>query len=376
MSIFKSKLLSFGKKTSSILDELNDTLNKFTNNLQTVVNNTISYVASVPSAYISNTTRTDLSVLNNNYTISVPTDQDLSHTPTVSEFINIAHSGYVLTGNPEGVKPFQINGKQLAIQDVSTGMAAKVWVTSENQVVISYQGTSGGDSGILNPLLIPTQVANDVQISNQQVSDAQKSALQFAQYAVHEAEKQGYNTNDIFVTGHSLGGSEASYVAQQTGLGGIAFESTGIPSSSTTQGKGDNFVSIVTYGDPWAEYASDTAGDTSIVNALPAGANGDFDHYGKVVTLGDKADSVALHQKLANWNSSDTSNILKSMATVFPDFMKYHQLGTQAANMGIDFSQRSYTLDAIYTQHGTVIPMGNDNLLQAMDRSVTLVAKS
>ncbi|WP_170314015.1 hypothetical protein [Commensalibacter intestini] len=55
--------------------------------------------------------------------------------------------------------------------------------------------------------------------------------------------------------------------------------------------------------------------------------------------------------------------------------MKYHNVGTQAANMGIELSQHSYTLDTIYTQHGPVIPMGNDSLLQVMDRSVSLVAK-
>lgn len=63
------------------------------------------------------------------------------------------------------------------------------------------------------------------------------------------------------------------------------------------------------------------------------------------------------------------------MLRVFSDFMKYHNVGTQAANMGIELSQHSYTLDTIYTQHGPVIPMGNDSLLQMMDRSVSLVAK-
>ncbi|WP_050798292.1 hypothetical protein [Commensalibacter intestini] len=95
--------------------------------------------------------------------------------------------------------------------------------------------------------------------------------------------------DNIFITGHSLGSSVVSYVGQQTGLAGVAFESTGIPSSFTAKGTGDNFVNVVNYGDPWAEYASDTAGNSAIVQALPAGASGDFNHYGKVVTVGDKA---------------------------------------------------------------------------------------
>lgn len=377
MFSLKSKLLSFGKKVSSVIDDIDEKLDNVENAINTNIKNTISYVASIPNALINHTTTTNLSILNNNYTITAPTNQDLNNTPTMSEFLNIAHNGYVFSGKPDGIDPFLVNGKQLSIQDTSTGMSAKVWVTPEKQVVIAYQGTTGGDSVVLNPLLVPEQVVSDVTICNQQVSDAQKAAVKFAQYAVHEAELQGYNTNNIFITGHSLGGSVASYVGQQTGLAGVAFESTGIPSSSTAKGTGDNFVNVVNYGDPWAEYASDTAGNSAIVQALPAGASGEFNHYGKVVTVGDKADSITVQDKLADWKSSSTVSVLASMLRVFPDFMEYHNVGTQAANMGIELSQHSYTLDTIYTQHGPVIPMANDSLMQAMDRSNTsLVAQA
>lgn len=199
------------------------------------------------------------------------------------------------------------------------------------------------------------------------MTSAQENSLKFAQYVVHEAEKQGYNTNNIFVTGHSLGGIEASYVAQQTGLGGIAFEATGIPSSITAKGDGSNFASIITYGDPVGEYASDTAAGTAFVTSMPAGENGQFDHYGKVVAIGDKADSIAMQNKLSNWNSLSLTNIT-SIISVIPDFLRFHLPGTQAANMGIDLSPRSLLYNFIVTQHGPVIPMGNDSILQAMDR--------
>jgi hypothetical protein len=38
-----------------------------------------------------------------------------------------------------------------------------------------------------------------------------------------------------FVTGHSLGGWEAEYVAQNTGLAGIGFESLGLSSRAPGQ---------------------------------------------------------------------------------------------------------------------------------------------
>lgn len=342
-----------------------DDLDQIANN--TGLNSLLSFTFSIPDNLINHTTTSKLSVLNNNYTITAPVNQDISNTPTVSEFLNAANTEYAITGTPGGMKPFLVNDKQLAIQDFASGMAAKVWVTNDNQVVIAYQGTGGGDNLLLNPAMLISQVATDIGVWNQTVTSAQENSLKFAQYVVHEAEKQGYNTNNIFVTGHSLGGIEASYVAQQTGLGGIAFEATGIPSSTTAKGDGSNFASIITYGDPVGEYASDTAAGTPFVTSMSAGENGQFDHYGKVVAIGDKADSIAMQNKLSNWNSLSLTNIT-SIISIIPDFLRFHLPGTQAANMGIDLSPRSLLYNFIVTQHGPVIPMGNDSILQAMDR--------
>lgn len=363
MSLFVKKLWSHAR---SAVTNVIDDINKFEN--VTGINNLLSFTMSIPDNLINHTTRTDLSVLNNNYTITAPTNQDINHTPTASEFLNAANTEYAITGTPDGMKPFLVNGKQLAIQDVASGMAAKVWVTSENQIVIAYQGTTGGDNLLLNPLMTVSQIASDVQVWNQSVSQGQKTALKFAQYAVHQAEAQGYTTNNIFVTGHSLGGIEASYVAQQTGLGGVAFESTGIPSSSTAH-NGDNFVSIVTNGDPVGEYASDTAKGNAFVTSMAPGANNEFNHYGTVVTVGDSADSASMLNKISDWNKNSLKNVV-DIASIIPDMVKYHLPGTQAADMNITLSPHSLTADMIVTQHGPVVSMGNDSISQLMTHAL------
>lgn len=84
--------------------------------------------------------------------------QDFNNIPTMSEFLSIAHNSYVFSAQPDGIDPFLVNGKQLSIQDTFTGMSAKVWVISGKQVVIAYQCKAGGDSIVLNSLLVSEQV--------------------------------------------------------------------------------------------------------------------------------------------------------------------------------------------------------------------------
>lgn len=329
------------------------------------INRIFSFINSLPDNLINNTQFSDTSILHNRYTIPVPIHQNLDQTPTVTQFLNIANSEYTITGHPKETTPFLIHNKQVAIQDATTGMAAKVWKTNKNQLVISFQGTTGGDNLFLNPFLTISQLATDVQTNNQAVSQAEKKALQFTQYVVNEAEKQGYYTNDIFVTGHSLGGVEASYVAQQTGLAGMAFEAKGIPSSEIGHGQGNNFVSIVTYGDPMGEYASDTLPDSPLVTSMNPGEKHQFNHYGKLVMLGDVKDEIKIKNKLADWNSNSLNNIF-DLINVFPDFIKYHLPNTQAADMGIKLSPHSILADTITTQHGPIVPIGNDTISQIM----------
>ncbi|WP_336945032.1 lipase [Asaia sp. HN010] len=329
----------------------------------TGLNNFLSRVAATTQSIIGHTTPTNLSVLHDNTVIKAPESQDLSKSPTASQFLNAANACYTVSGTPEGMKPFLVDGKQLAVTDLGSAMSAKVWLTDKNQVIVAFQGTTGGDNIVLNPLVALTGVASDVQVWNQTVSQAQKDALSFTHYVVDVAQKSGIDTDNIFLTGHSLGGIEASYVGQQTGLGGMSFESTGIPDAAARVGDGKNFVSVVTHGDPVGNYASDTEKDSPFVTAMEPGADNAFNHYGKVVMVGAPEDSVKLKAKLDDWNASSFKNIV-SLIDVVPDFIKFHLPGTQAADMGIKLSPHSILADAIFTAHGPVLPIGDNNLSQ------------
>lgn len=344
---------------TNLIQSANDFLNA------TGVNQIWSSLAALPSNIIDNTTPNDLmTFLNDKTAIPVPTNQNLNQTPTVSQFMNAANAEYALTGTPDGMSPFLINGKQLSVIDEASGMSAKVWMTDNDQVIIAFQGTTGGINLLTNPAAVATGVLSDIQIWNQTVSQAQKDALSFTHYVVDMAQQQGINTNNIFVTGHSLGGIEASYVAQQTGLGGIAFEPTGVPSSSTAKGDGSNFVSTVTYGDPVGEYANDTMPGMSFVTSMPAGASGEFNHYGHVVMLGNPADDAPMKAAISDWNSSTVGNISELLGAA--SFVGNHLPGTQAADMGIKLSPYVPVGDTSIYKSGQVFAVGNDSIAQLL----------
>ena len=287
-------------------------------------------------------------------------------TPTVTEFLNAAISEYVIGGVPAGMTPFTVGGQQMTYYDTLTGAVAHAWVSAEHQVVISYAGTTGGENLLLNPLLTAGGLISDLQIYSQQVSTAQTESLAFARSVIAAANAQGYANSQIFVTGHSLGGIQASYVAQQTGLGGAAFESTGIPRSATAVGDGSNFLSFATYGDPVASLGSDIQGFQPVSPAYAAGQAGDLPHYGTLVMIGDVADQVSMAAEMSLWNTGalTTAAVATDMLTV--RLIAYHLPGTQAADLGITPSVYSVTTDSTAVQHGQVFNAGGYTVAQAI----------
>ncbi len=95
------------------------------------------------------------------------------------------------------------------------------------------------------------------------------------------AVSQGYSASRIYLTGFSLGGMQAAYVASLTGLPGLVFGASGLPGYNAAAGLGDNFVDFVERGDPIAEYGTDSTEAASAVVANPH-----MDHYGVVIDLG------------------------------------------------------------------------------------------
>jgi hypothetical protein len=280
-------------------------------------------------------------------------------TPTVSEFLNAANALYLINATPSGMTRFTSNGRQVSLTDDANGAIADVFVTAENQVIISYQGTTGGLNFLINPTAAATQLITDIDVV---INDdfggntpaALTTSLSFAKSVVAMAEAQGFTTANIFVTGHSLGGIEAEYVASQTGLGGIGFESTGIADKPASAATGSNFIDTVTFGDPVGNFSSDIMAEQP--TAPPFVANGGMaPHYGQIVFLGTPADETTLR------NAVEGSTIL-DLATdvaVIDLVLEFHLPGVQAHDLDVTLNPSSELIDGIGDMKGDVLDFSN-----------------
>jgi hypothetical protein len=290
-------------------------------------------------------------------------------TPTVTQFLNAANAEYIIAGTPAGMHPFTFLGVPVTYTDDITGTSAQVWVTPQNQLIIAYQGTTGGENIAINPIAALTQIIADIGVYAGTVSPAEADALNFANFVTGLAKLEGYSTNNIFVTGHSLGGIEAEYVAQHTGLAGIAVESTGIPVDKSA-GSGSNFVNIVTDGDPVGNYASDIKGEQPFAAAYtPAG--GALPHYGQIVQIGNPSDQATLTQDVAKWGDgslTDNATVLANLVGLLSDF---HLPGVQAHDLGVSLNPYSSLVDGLGIQTAAVFNVANDSLSQLISAAAS-----
>jgi len=285
-----------------------------------------------------------------------------STTPTVTQFLNAANAEYVIGGTPAGMHHFTFLGVPVSYTDDLTGCSAQVWVTPQNQLIIAYQGTTGGENIAINPTAALTQIIADIGVYAGITPPAEIDSLGFANTVIGLAKLEGYSTSNIFVTGHSLGGIEAEYVAQQTGLSGIGFEPTGLPTSSG-EGNGANFVNVVTYGDPVGNYASDIKGEQPFSASFKAGG-GSLPHYGNIIEIGNQSDQTTLTQDVAKWgdgNIGDQATVLANLVGLLLDF---HLPGVQAHDLGVTLNPYSSLVDGLGTQTGSVFNVANDTIGQ------------
>jgi hypothetical protein len=291
------------------------------------------------------------------------TQKATASSPTVSEFLNAANAEYVISGTPAGMRPFTVGGHQLSYTNVLDGVSAKVWITAENQVLIAYQGTTGGDNFILDPIIVGPQLIDDILAAAGANSPAEADSLSFAKSVVGLANAQGYATSNVFVTGHSLGGIEAEYVASQTGLAGMAFEPTGLPAADITS-SGSNFVNIVAYGDPVGSYASDVAGEQPFGPAYVAGG-GKVPHYGNIVMIGSPADQTTLSNDMAAWGKSIIADagVLLDWAGLL---LAHHLPGVQAHDLGVTLSPYTKLSDDTGNMTAPVWNVAGDTISQLL----------
>jgi len=243
-------------------------------------------------------------------------------TPTVAQFLNASAAEYAWGTVPGGLVPFTVNGFQMSYVNPLSGAVAQVWVTPQQQLVIAYQGTTGGTNLLIRPLIAITQLIADLQVMfTNTTPQAFRDSLTFAQQVQQAAAAQGYSADDIFLTGHSLGGWEAEYVAQQTGLGGIGFEGPGFNTTVPGNGADSMFVNIETYGDAAAYFSTDLPGSKP--------------HYGSIVLIGDPDAVWPLQNVSALWGTGPIGGIV-FLVDVLVNFFEYHLPGVQAYHLDVD----------------------------------------
>lgn len=265
-------------------------------------------------------------------TYTGPTDRP---TPTVAQFLNASTAAYGWGTTPGGLVPLTANGFQIQSTNIFSGMSGKAWVTPQGQVIIAYQGTTGGTNLLVNPLITLAQIAADMQVILTGTTPlAFYDALRFARRVQEEAALQGYAADDVFVTGHSLGGWEAQFVAQQTGLAGIGFESPGLNTRIPGNGADSNFVNVAQYGSPVAFMATDLPGLQPFFPAYVPGG-GAKPHYGPIVLIGDAEAMNPTVNAAAMWGKSLIGSLVFA-ADFLGNFFQYHLMGVQAYHLDVD----------------------------------------
>lgn len=255
-------------------------------------------------------------------------------TPTVAQLLNASTAGYVLGSTPGGLVPFTVNGFQLASTNIFSGMVAKTWVTPEGQLIIAYQGTTGGSHLLFNPLITISQILADLQVIFTRTTPlAFYHALSFADRVQAAAASQGYSSEDIFVTGHSLGGWEAQFVAQQTGLAGIGFEAPGMNTRTPGNGADSMFVNIGTYGSSAPFMATDLPGLQPFMPRYAIGG-GSKPHFGPIILIGDPAAMTPLYNASALWGRTLTGSVIFVLDFLL-NFFQYHLPGVQAYHLDV-----------------------------------------
>jgi len=242
--------------------------------------------------------------------------------PTNEEYISAAEAAY-LNAPVAGLTPLLgANGQAVvsSTSELGDGFYAEALVDSSGNVIIAYEGTVPGfstyDIGSLEA---------DYDLLEGEIPKALTDAAAFAQTVEQDVKAEYGSSVSVYVTGHSLGGSEAEYAALQTGLGGVTFAGTGIPGYTGNSSTHSNLTDYVAYGDPVANYSSDTPDDVGF--APSSGMN----HVGTVQLVGTPSEGASLQAEAADYGQSgDPLSVLEALYGVY----EYHGLSNYATNLG------------------------------------------
>lgn len=175
--------------------------------------------------------------------------------PTTLEFWNASEAVY--TDDGEGIKSdsgppastgltLLLDSGQINSQWISDGFFAQAFLDSSGNIVVSFEG-----SAIDFSLYSIGSLAADEAIASGQTPQAFRDAYAFTADVQQYALQHGLGANPIYLTGHSLGGAEAEYVASLDDMSGVTFGAPGtlVPTYKSPS-PGQSFVNYVDFGDP------------------------------------------------------------------------------------------------------------------------------
>jgi hypothetical protein len=271
--------------------------------------------------------------------------------PTTQEFLDAANWTYAanppfnqgyLPPPPDGMRVLTANGAPLIALDDGTGFYAAALVTTSNQVIVAFEGTSP-DQIVDGTVFGIAQVLADADIYAGTNPPAYAEALAFTKTALADAAQQGIGGGDVFVSGHSLGAGEAEYVASQTSVAGDTFAAPGLPSADLGRFDGADLTDYIQHGDPVANYAVDSGVDRGFLHSTS------IVHYGQTNYIGTPSDDRILNLASAliplGGASTDTGIGLVALAASL-----YHPATTYYASLGLTPPASSPAYD-----YGTVL---------------------
>jgi hypothetical protein len=234
--------------------------------------------------------------------------------PSIPDYINISQYAYgidqaIATGSLYSPLPPQLSGYQVltnaagqpivsSVSQLGDGFAAIALINpTTGNVVIAFEGSVFDTSTYGEGTVVA-----DALIVQGKIPDAFTDAVKFAEIVAAVADADGIQASHIFLTGGSLGGGEAEYIAAMAATnselagfgGGKTFGAPGVPDFNKSLSQNQSLPPLINYGnwgDPVFNYASDTPLGTQL-NA--GGPNVTADHVGTIQWLGNQLNEIAL----------------------------------------------------------------------------------
>ncbi|HZH52765.1 MAG TPA: M10 family metallopeptidase C-terminal domain-containing protein [Microvirga sp.] len=208
--------------------------------------------------------------------------------PTTPELLEASAWTYTQdTPKLKLVKPLMVNGQQMTSLDNATGFFGGAFLTASGQVIVAFEGTDIGNFDNQHEF-VSAQLLADLMIYRGDKPPAYDDALAFTKAVIRQAAKMGISEDNVFVTGHSLGGGEAGYVAAQLGLGGATFGAPGIANDLVPAGAVPELVNYVEWGDPVGNYSAPSFVESNIL------FSNDIARFGPAIYVGSPFGTILL----------------------------------------------------------------------------------